>query len=705
MAIPPRSDRQQSDQGAGGQIDQENRIARLVTPLGPNKLGLTRFDGYEAMGELFEYRIDAIAKDENLSFKSALGRNCTVTLHSYNGAKRHFSGILAEAQWIGIRHRHHAYRLVLRPWLWQLGFTADCRIFKNKTVIDIIKKIFSDQGFGASDFKVTTSGDYPALEYCAQYRETDLAFVTRLMEEYGIYTYFKHEEDRHVLYLADSLSGHEPLKFTIPTGGRLTDQRSTTTVSYLPYLPLVGADRRENEHIYHWMAERRFRTGRIELRDYDYLKATQRLKGEKERDSQEEYNKSRLEVYDYPGRFTEEGVGNTLSRVKLEAEQALDFRKHATGDAASLFAGAAFTLKGHPTDDGDYVVIRATHSFEAQDFATHTGGAEASDEIYHGRYELQPKLRPFRAPQVTPRPRIYGPQTAFVVAKKGTAASEEIDTDEHGRIFVNFHWNRENKNEFCSRAVRVAQIWAGKKWGFQFIPRIGMEVVVEFLEGDPDQPLVTGCVYNSDFKYPWDLPANKTQSGIKTDSSLHDGGFNQLRFEDKAGSEEVNFQAEKDLNSLVKHFETREVGPEAKKSDNTRVTTIVHGNDKLMVKDGDRVQEIKYNWTNTVEMENWTNTVKMGNWANTVSMGNWTNQVKMGNWTVKVDLGKVEIEAMQSIELKVGQSSVKLDQMGVTVKGMMIKIEGQMMTEMKGLMTDVKGTAMLTVTGGIVMIN
>ncbi|MBZ5585802.1 MAG: type VI secretion system tip protein VgrG [Acidobacteriia bacterium] len=280
-------------------------------------------------------------------------------------------------------------------------------------------------------------------------------------------------------------------------------------------------------------------------------------------------------------------------------------------------------------------------------------------------------------------------------------AGEEIFTDKYGRIKVQFHWDREGQHDASSSCwVRVATHWAGKQWGAIHIPRIGQEVVVDFEEGDVNHPIVVGSVYNADLMPPYSLPDNKTQSGIKSRSSKNGGpdNCNEIRFEDKKDSEQIFVHAEKDMLTEVEHDETRTV-------DHDRTTTIKNNETKTVTEGNETITIKQGNQSNTVEMGDQSNQVKTGNVTHTIDMGNLSTTVKMGNITNKVNLGKTEEEAMQSIELKVGQSSIKIDQMGVTIKGMMIKVEGQVQVQIKGLMTQVNGDAMLTCKGGITMIN
>jgi type VI secretion system secreted protein VgrG len=522
-----------------GGLVQDHRIASLNTPLGKDVLALTSFEGTEGLSELFEFRVDALSKDENIDFTKAIGRNCSVKFKSYKGAERIFNGVLVAAQWTGVKDVHYAYRLVFKPWLWLLSHTSDSKIHVKKTAPDIIKQVFSDAEF--RDFRESLTASYPTIEYCVQYRESDLDFVCRLMEEFGIYYYFEHTSDKHTLVLADSKSSHK----AIPGG------------TSVPYIDLEGRDRRDCEHLYHWTSERTFQAGKVTLKDYDQLRPSAEMTSEAQ--ASEGYNKANLEVYDYPGKYPRGGPterkktsdGDKFAKIRLEAAQARDHRRYAIGDAISLYPGGLIKLDKHPaaSENVQYLVIRASHSFGTEAYRS---GFD-SNEVYTGRYEFLGSDRPFRAPLITPKPIIHGPQTAKVVGQQG----EEIDVDEHGRITVQFHWDRDKKP---SRRVRVAQVWSGKTWGGQHIPRIGQEVVVAFIEGDPDRPLVVGTVYNDEYRFPYKLPDNKTQSGLKSDSTKGGGGYNEIKYEDKKGSEKIEVHAQKDLDTVVENNETRKIG-------------------------------------------------------------------------------------------------------------------------------------------------
>jgi type VI secretion system secreted protein VgrG len=311
-------------------LAQTNVAAKLKTPLGNDVLVLTSFEAVEGLGELFEIHIDALSEQANIDFDKAIGRSCTVRLDAYKGKRRFFDGILTRAQWVEKIDDFFHYRLVLRPWFYLLGHKADCRIFLDKNVKDIIKEVFAKGGF--TDFEFRTTTDYDHIPYCVQYRETDLAFCCRLMEQYGIYYFFEHADGKHTMVLADSRSSHRP----------------NADVPSLPYLPLSGTELHEDQLLGARTIERRLRTGKSEFNDYDYLKPNKKLRAPHE--GHETYAHSKLEVYDYPGKHDEESKGEKFAKFRLEAEQSFDHRRHVDGDAASLFPGSLVTVERHPIE-------------------------------------------------------------------------------------------------------------------------------------------------------------------------------------------------------------------------------------------------------------------------------------------------------------------------------------------------------------------
>lgn len=608
-------------------LAQDKRIASLDTPLGKDVLVAVRFDGTEGISELFDFRIEALSEQAGIDFDKAIGKNCSLTFKTYEQPDRIFSGVLVQAQGHGAQADLYSYRLILRPWLWLLSRTSNCRIFENQKAPDIIETVFRDRGF--SDFRVATSGTFPELEYCVQYRETDLAFVSRLMEQHGIYYFFEHSKDKHTLVLADGKSSHKP----VPGHAKL------------PFISDERQARRDQEHVFRWSPERRFRSGKFELNDYDYLQPNADLKGDAEGSAN--YSKSKMEIYDYPGKFKKKKDGETYAKIRLDAEQAMDQRRYAEGDSISLFSGGLVTIEKHPqgSENKEYLILRASHSYASESFRSATAGNERT---YSGSYEFIPSDISFRAPLITPRPLVHGPQTAKVVCEKGK--NEEIDVDEHGRILVHFFWDRKNKQ---SCRVRVAQVWAGKGWGGQVIPRIGQEVIVEFLEGDPDRPIVTGAVYNGDNKFPYEMPANKTQSGLKSDSSKGHGGYNEIMFEDKKNSEKIGVHAQKNLGVVVRNNESRVVG--------YNMSTEIHNAETRTIGKDFKAP------TGAASREV---TLKMGD-----------DKLKLDTGSRDVDVALMDkLKAGVLIELKCGASKITMTPASISIEAPVIMINGTLIT-------------------------
>jgi type VI secretion system secreted protein VgrG len=634
---------------------QKNQMVELETPLGRDKLLLTSFTATEQLSLPFEIRIEALSEDENLDFASALGKNCCVRFQmspTTPDPKRFFSGVLTEAQWVGRRAYGSAYDLILRPWLWLLTHTTDSRIFQKMSVIDIVQKVFTDAGF--RDFQNDTKETYKKRDYCVQYRETHFDFVCRLMEEEGIYYYFKHTQSKHMLVMADGKSCHQPVP-------------ELPSVRFLP----AGELRRDGEQtLSGWSSGRAFRTGKVMVNAFDFDKPSANLRHPQAQPGG--YQHDSLEIYDYPVKYKqgeESDVGKKAALAMLLSRQSEDRRRNAQGDAPNLFPGG-LTKVTHQLPDSEkkeYLVVAATHSYVGQSYYSGAGGGQ--DNSYAGSYLLQPSDRPYKAPLVTRRPLVSGPQTATVVGPSG----EEIHTDKHGRIKVQFHWDRVGKrDENSSRWVRVAHVWAGKGWGGMHIPRIGMEVVVDFLEGDPDRPIVVGAVYNGTNTPPWQLPANKTQSGVKSRSTKDgsDALYNEFMFEDKKGSEFVRLHAEKDLNITVEDKETRVVKGKNKKDveETSRSTLVEKGDEEHEVKTGDQFVKIGRDQQVTIKRDQ----------------------------KVKADRD-IHIKADSSITLECGQSKITMKPMTITIETPNLSIDTKI--------TKIEATAMIEEKSAVIKLN
>ncbi|MGH8176796.1 MAG: type VI secretion system Vgr family protein [Steroidobacter sp.] len=529
------------------------RKITFKSPVDSDKLLIRAATINEQLGRPFDIEIDLLSPDESLNFDAMLGQEVRVSVGLDDGGARAFHAFIVEFAQIGRLGEYATYRARAVPWLWFLTRTADCRIFQTKSAPDIVKEVFREHGF--TDFKDTLTKTYRTRDYCVQYRETDFNFVQRLMEEEGIYYFFSHTESSHTLVLADSYSGHE----TMPG------------FETIEYFPPSDNESRDKDHIYDWRQARNIQPGKYVVTDYDFTKPRAQL--ETQYVQKRDFPKSDFEMFDYPGEYATKTEGDHYARVRLESLQAQYERFNAVGNARGQAVGSLFKLAGYPRKDQnkEYLVVAATHRLHAGEYESGTGGSEPD---YTCTFEAIDAKEPFHAAITTRKPIVGGPQTATVVGPSG----EEIFTDKYGRVKVQFHWDREGqRNEKSSCWVRVSQIWAGKNWGWMSIPRMGQEVVVDFLEGDPDQPLITGRVYNQDNMPPYDLPANKTQSGLKTRSSKSGtpDNFNEIRFEDKKGSEQLYIHAEKNQDIMVENDETHTVGHDRRKDIGNDETTHV----------------------------------------------------------------------------------------------------------------------------------
>ncbi|HSE57855.1 MAG TPA: type VI secretion system tip protein VgrG, partial [Nitrospiraceae bacterium] len=521
-------------------LTQANRLIAINTPLGPDVLLLRGFTGQEAISRLFSFELDLLSTDPEIKFKDIIGQTVTLRVVLGRDKERFFNGVISRFMQTGSDAGLANYRATMVPKLWFLTRTADCRIFQNKKVPDIIQEILKENGI--TDIKTVLKGPYEARDYCVQYRETDFNFVSRLMEQYGICYFFEHVDGKHTVVLADDLSAHQPCP-------------EQSKVSWNPQ----GSDSLAEDVITSLQWEESLRFGKYAVTDYNFETPSTSLQAEVKSQIDVGGN-GKYEIYDYPGEYGKKSEGESLAKIRMEEEEARYKVISGAGSARVFTTGFKFTLQDYVRKDvnGDYVLTEVRHVASVGNTYATGAAAGGSDEDYSNSFTCIPAKTPFRSPQVTPKPMVQGPQTAVVVGKAG----EEIWTDKYGRVKVQFHWDRYGKmNEESSCWVRVSQNWAGKQWGAMFLPRIGQEVIVEFLEGDPDQPIITGRVYNAELMPPYDLPANQTQSGLKSRSSkgATPDNYNEIRFEDKKGSEEIHLHAEKDWTIFVEHDKTQTV--------------------------------------------------------------------------------------------------------------------------------------------------
>lgn len=511
---------------------QDARLGRLSTALGKDFLVLMRFDGTDAVNDLFEYRVDALSTAPNVDFDGLIGTHATVEIESQNDGTRVYDGIVTEAKWAGVGENGNKYAMTLRPWVWVASQRRNQRIFHKMTAVKIIEELLAPySGLGEPASLLKLSGSYPELEYTVQYRESDWDFATRLMERFGISYHFMHDVGSHTLVLTDTIEAHN----AVPGGSR-------------EYKPVEGARQANKEHFWEWHPGRRMTTGAMRLMDYNFKTPLAAM--EVDRTSDAAYANGQTESYDYPGDYLDEGEGKDVVALRTLQERGQDARHHAIGDCTSLGAGMTLSLTGDQVNGvkgADYLCLIANHSYVSDAYGS--GGSQSDGHAYSGAYTFIPTTAPLAPERKTRIPVVHGPQTAVVVGEG------EIDCDEYGRILVHFHWDLEKA---YSMRCRVSQNWASQGWGGMVIPRIGMEVVVEFLEGDPDKPLVTGCVYNGKNDPPYALPEHKTKSVFRTDSHKS-AGFNELTFEDATGAEKIYMHGQKDHEIHIENDRTKRI--------------------------------------------------------------------------------------------------------------------------------------------------
>ncbi len=540
-------------------FNQTSRLAKITSPLGPDVLLLNQMGGGEELGRLFAYELQLTSLDANIDLNQLLGKPMSVGVQLADGGERHFHGIVAQCSQSIDQGQFASYQVTLRPWLWLLSRTSDCRIFQNLSIPQIIKQVFRDLGF--SDFEDALSRPYREWEYCVQYRETSFDFVSRLMEQEGIYYFFRHEQDRHVLVLADAYGAHA----TVP---------GYTSVPYYP----KDEQQRERDHMHNWQLAQQVQSGSLELNDYDFQRPSASI--DVRSAMPRPHTAGDYPLYDYPGTYVKSEDGEHYARTRIEALQALHEQVEFSGNARGLGAGHLFSLTGFSRRDQnrEYLILIAHYRITQERLESGGGGGSAQFDSSLTCIDAQQSFRPQAN---THRPIVKGPQTALVVGPKG----EEIWTDQYGRVKVHFYWDRHDQsNENSSCWIRVSQSWAGKNWGSMQIPRIGQEVIVSFLEGDPDRPIITGRVYNAEQTVPYDLPENATQSGMKSRSSK--GGspanFNEIRMEDKKGLEQLYIHAERNQDIVVEVDESHSVGHDRNKSIGHDETVTI-GNNRLRI--------------------------------------------------------------------------------------------------------------------------
>lgn len=593
---------------------QDKNSIKIDTPLGKDALILTRFVFREALSQLFSVKAEVYANGQSVAPEALIGKEVTVSLKLADKSTRYIHGVVADVSALGTRVTKEAagtenrdYSLHIVASAWYMQHRVNSRIFRAMNVLDIVKKIAGEHGVKI-DVAEKIQSSYPNYDFKVQYEESDLDFVQRLLQEEGIFYYFKHGKSSHLLMLADKASAYEPC--------------AEASVKYF-------SGSLSEAHIHHWQRALVMAPGKYTQRGFDLKKPTALPTGEVSKGSLVSGHGS-YEVFNYAAESEVHPRAKHIASIRLEALQRDIDRRKGGSNCRSFTIGKTFTLTEHEDaaeSDKQYVITEVVLTAE---ITSQTGAKKTVKQAISNQFYCVPKEVCYRPQLTAVKPVVTGVQTATVTCK----GDEEISIDELGRVTVKFHWDRSDvKDHESSCAIRVSQNWAGKNWGAFFYPRKDQEVLVEFLNGDPDQPVIIGAVYNSDHMPPYSLPDEKTKSGIKSRSSK-DGdasNFNELRFEDKKGSELFYLHAEKDFEMQVEHNQTDLV-------ENDRLTTI-KGND---------TETVKKDRSNKVD----------------------------GSDTLKVGK-KLLINAGDAITIKTGAASISMKSDGtVDIKGVNITIKG-----------------------------
>ncbi len=622
---------------------QANRLIQVFTPLGEDVLLLRGFHGTESLSQLFQFELQMFSENRSLSFDQIVGKNATLKVVLPDLTTRYINGIInafsqggsAPLEGGSSPKIFATYRATLVPWFWFLTQTSDCRIFQNQSVPEILETVFGDYGF--TDYALRLQGTFAAREYCVQYRESVFQFASRLMEEEGIFYFFEHQQDKHILVLANHPNEFKPCPH----------------LAEISYESLVGEER-EDDVITEWQTSQRVLPGQISLGDFNFenptLDLTANITGQDTR---------KLELYDYPGEYKTKSEGERLAGIRLQEAESPRLVTAAASTCRGLLPGYRFQLQHHYRRDFNraYAITTVSHEFEqGTNFRSGEGEADAA-LTYANRFDCIPHPTHFRPPRRTSAPKINGSQTAIVVGPAG----EEIYVDKFGRVKVQFHWDRTGTyNEKSSCWVRVAQNWAGKRWGAIFLPRIGQEVIVDFMEGDPDQPIITGRVYNGAALPPYTLPDKMTKSTLKSNSSKGGGGFNEIRFEDKKGSEQIFIHAEKDEDLRIKNDRKEFIGNDSH---------LIVKHDQAEAVDGDKHLTVKGAQNEKVD--------------GTISLKAGRDLQRKVGMKYALDAGleihlksgmNLVLESGTTLTLKVGGNFINLNPAGVFIQGTMVMI-------------------------------
>jgi type VI secretion system secreted protein VgrG len=666
---------------------------RLTSSLGDDLLDVEGFHAEEEISRPYLWTVDLASDDREVAIEGLLRTPVLLTCAMSDESELLLHGVVRRARQTGVHASHGTYQIEIVPAFWFASLSRNVRIFQNLTARDIVETVLKEAGI--ADFRFDLTDGLPTRDYCVQYRESDFDFVSRLLEAEGIHYYFVHEERKHTLVMSDRVDLAPAFE-----GGKL---------------PVLPSEHDGSRGLRQVSLDHGVHPGSVELRDYDFEQAPAPLRASVTGEGPEA-------VVDYhPGRFRSRREGDRWARIELEREEGASPRLHGEGCALELRAGHRFDLEGHPRGDANdgHVVLRAHHRAWGFGYRSTEGAVEAGSLT---AVEAVPFRIPWRPPLLTPRPRIAGYQTAMVVGKSG----EEIWVDRHGRVKVRFHWDHwaDSDDENASCWVRVSTTWAGKQWGALQLPRVGEEVIVGFLEGDPDQPIIVGRVYNDDRKPPYPLPDEKTKSGVRSRSSKNGDAqtFNEIRFEDLKGKEELYIHAERNHLLVVENDRTERIGHDSVTEVTHDRTATIEKNESLTVGE-DRTATVGGKEEITVGKDR--SRSVGGEDSLTVTEGRSTSigrdDALTAGQKVKVTAGtSITLEAGTTLTLKVGSNKIEISQSGITikaaqvgiqatggvnVKGATVEVNAKAVAKVEGTMTSVKGKALLELQGGLTKIN
>jgi type VI secretion system secreted protein VgrG len=638
-------------------MSEQHGLISITTPFAGKVLILRQAKYAEQLGMPFEMDVELVSRDESLSFKDILGKNVTVCLETQE-SNRYFNGIVTGFKQKENLDGNAVYAATIRPWLWLLSLSQHCRIYQQKSYPEIIKSVFEEMGF--SDYEDKLTGKYPKQEFVVQYNETDLNFVSRMMQQEGIFYFFKHTDGKHTLVIQDDIAGADYL-------------------GEVPYLELTSQSRHiGTEGIAVWENHQQIRTSGISLSSYDFELPSKNLSATTL--DPKVSSLSSFQKYAYEGSYSQRDAGEHYTKISMEQENATHEQKSFSGNMRTLRAGTSFQLNNHQREDQNarFYITQFCCVMRAEDLVDKVDNQEREDYTFSAR-AISSNMS-FRPAKTASKPMMQGPQTATVVGK----TKEEIWTDRYGRIKVHFHWDKQSKSdELSSCWIRVSQSMAGKNWGSIYIPRVGQEVLVDFLQGDPSQPIVIGCVYNGSSLPPYNLPNHATLSGYKSRSTKNGGQFNELRFDDKQGEEQLFIHAAKNQDIMVNHdcFET--IGAD-------RHLTVKQ--DQFVKVDNNRSEDVGADHIEKIGKDFSLHVVgkevKEVGGALSLKVNGDSSENYAANLSINVaddaylKAGSIVLEASSNITLKVGSSFISIDRGGIKISSV-----GNVVVESKAKVT------------------